>query len=825
MKHLHLFGSLLLVATMTACSENELLDGAQNPNNAIQFSVSADKQARGTVVDNFNIKDNGNVMGLYAYDTGADTWATFANILTEPNLMNDQDVTSDGTNWTYSPLRYWSGTPGDKISFFAYFPKDAAYTSASAVSGSLPAIIFTQSNTPADMKDLIVAHKLDVTKQPSVALPFQHVLSRVNFTGKMSTALGDDNTQIFVKSVKVLATDKLYSKATYKLGKDIENSEWDYTSTETFTSGLDAQGILDVASNTLGTYTSESVAIPTDASEKGLFKAGEYLFLIPPGGKTGTAATDDIKFEVEYDIVTNATPTLPVESKKETITLATGNLQEGKAYNVELIFDLTAIQVSTTLAAWTEATTTLDYTTRVGDDGAVTYTVYTGKGLMDVAALVNASTNSRKSNITLADDITFNNEAWTPIGNNNSGALNYNGVFDGQGHTITGLTIKDDITYEGQGLVGALGSSGVIQNVHLVNCSISAAKDKTGGIAGINFGYVSNCSVSGISTLTSRAKEIGAIAGRNDSGTIENCFIKDNISITGNANVGGIVGQNGAKVVNCEVNSTIKSNIRIYSASGTGGIAGGIGNGGEITGCTVSNNAAEATIKIISNSHIAGGIVSSGSNSIVSNCNVYGCSLSSETGKTVGGIIGNNNDNNIVSACTVDNCTLSATQWVGGIAGKNAGENSVVVACYTQNLTMTITNNDNTVGGIAGVNAGSNPGQTIACYNFGSLSVVGTNFEKGRTNPASSFYGSINDCYYSNAAGGLVTSVNATASDVRIDDALLTDNSIKDDNIAWSDAVKAMNLAIDKWNIANGNACKYKWDTTTDYDAAELVEI
>jgi hypothetical protein len=121
----------------------------------------------------------------------------------------------------------------------------------------------------------------------------------------------------------------------------------------------------------------------------------------------------------------------------------------------------------------------------------------------------------------------------------------FTGTYDGNGKTITGLKIDAS---DNQGMFGGIGPSGVVKNVRLVNASIKGGL-YTGGIAGYNSGgTIQNCSVSGNSSVTGTSNYTGGIVGysvKNGSNNaiISNCYNTGSVSGTGD-NVGGILGQN-----------------------------------------------------------------------------------------------------------------------------------------------------------------------------------------------------------------------------------------------------------------------------------------
>ncbi|WP_331655366.1 hypothetical protein, partial [Aminipila sp.] len=141
------------------------------------------------------------------------------------------------------------------------------------------------------------------------------------------------------------------------------------------------------------------------------------------------------------------------------------------------------------------------------------------------------------SDILLGDDSSTGN--WIPIGNFSN---QYVGIFDGEGHTVSGLSIDISSTY--QGLFGYIGSAGVVKNV-TVEGNISTKSNYAGGIAGYNAGTIEDCCNK--ATITSTQKYIGGITGSNygtaaSYATITGCYNAGKVK--GNSYVGGIAGQN-----------------------------------------------------------------------------------------------------------------------------------------------------------------------------------------------------------------------------------------------------------------------------------------
>lgn len=134
--------------------------------------------------------------------------------------------------------------------------------------------------------------------------------------------------------------------------------------------------------------------------------------------------------------------------------------------------------------------------------------------------------------------------AWTPMG---SESAPFNGTFDGQGHTISGLYINQPKADE-QGLFGYVGSSGNVSRIEVTGSYIHG-QDGVGGITGINNGLLTACSYSG--TVIGNNYPLGGVAGGND-GTVSCCYATGKVHATGSdPYVGGVVGDNYGTIFSC----------------------------------------------------------------------------------------------------------------------------------------------------------------------------------------------------------------------------------------------------------------------------------
>ena len=115
------------------------------------------------------------------------------------------------------------------------------------------------------------------------------------------------------------------------------------------------------------------------------------------------------------------------------------------------------------------------------------YTVTSADGLMNIAKLVNGGKTD--INITLTADIDLTGRDWTRIDTWPS----YSGVFNGQGHRITGLNFSAATTE----LFGLLNVRGVIKNLQLIDVNLYGSSGSAAGIVEQNEGQIIACSVTG----------------------------------------------------------------------------------------------------------------------------------------------------------------------------------------------------------------------------------------------------------------------------------------------------------------------------------------
>ena len=382
MKTKHVWFALSALA-IAGCSQNEITEISPEANPEVGFSVFTGTQTKGTITDNTGttgIQTTG--FGVLAYYTGTDDFGSGSHASPTPNFMWNQKVEYKSSAWSYTPLKYWPNTAGEKISFFAYAPYADTQSAASSSNGieltaatatGYPKITFHwNTTTPSAGVDLVATNAaqtggdktINLTKQTAaVPFKFKHVLSRANFWAKLDGSVKDSETKVFIKGVKLLGTSieapsaannssKFYTKATYKW----EDGTWDYTGGTLQAAAVELDGdILNKANPNFGSgsaYTTSSVAVTATAAS--MFKANQYLFLIPPA-VNDIAASTDIRILLTYDVVTLDTKLdggKSVIEAKSVVSLPNETLKGGSAYKYVFTIGLEGVKVSADVENW-----------------------------------------------------------------------------------------------------------------------------------------------------------------------------------------------------------------------------------------------------------------------------------------------------------------------------------------------------------------------------------------------------------------------------------------------------------------------------------------
>ncbi|MBQ8818808.1 MAG: leucine-rich repeat domain-containing protein [Clostridia bacterium] len=286
----------------------------------------------------------------------------------------------------------------------------------------------------------------------------------------------------------------------------------------------------------------------------------------------------------------------------------------------------------------------------------------------NTATATNFFKNSEHQHVKLTADIDLSEHSWVPIGIDTNFAVGatavFSGVFDGAGHTVSGMTIgtraMPEEQYQNAGLFGYV-IMGEIKNLTVsgsVNLSSPSAKDRVGGLVGYLYAgrvinchsqvnvtvsqnttgapcyvggvvghgapaevnrdtHINGCTNSGTVTVTCTCSEIsacyvGGVAGyiENMNSPFINCF--NSGSVTGGQYTGGVVGY-------ATNDHEVYRNMRIYNCANVGSVTGDGYVGGILGGADSSMN--------IENGYHAGDVSGANAGGIVGDANNAGASF------------------------------------------------------------------------------------------------------------------------------------------------------------------------------------------------------
>ena len=319
----------------------------------------------------------------------------------------------------------------------------------------------------------------------------------------------------------------------------------------------------------------------------------------------------------------------------------------------------------------------------------------TPEQLAGLASLVNSGTDFSGVKIYLDKDIDLGFYEWIPIGN---ATYAFNGSFDGDGHTVSGLKINAGTDY-----VGFFGNvSGKICNFSIEKANIYVKRDHNyvSIACGYSTGDLKDISTDGFIEAP-KSNYVGAVAGATAPASIEYTNLTNKASINAQTYVGGIIGHINASG-NFQTNY-INNTGSVKGVSQVGGIFGYVkgASGSLVSGASVSAD--------IAGDYYVGGIVGRADNVAISTCTNDGSTVTSSSYYTegsnyyvwLGGIVGYGYS---VTNCTnnVDITYNAKGSYVGGIAGYAVGD---ITDCTNNG---DITTNTSCVGGIAGeINSGA----------------------------------------------------------------------------------------------------------------------
>ena len=329
---------------------------------------------------------------------------------------------------------------------------------------------------------------------------------------------------------------------------------------------------------------------------------------------------------------------------------------------------------------------------------------------------------------------------WFPIGNyddanfsgDGAGWKQFQGTFDGEGHTISGLYCNGQDTYFETGKLyyaALFGTVNTLSNLTLRDSYVYSGTNATGAIAATHRGAApvfTNVNVENVTVVSNNNYGTALLMGR--TGTISNpsftdCSVSGAIGSDGSRvnYVGGIIGNSSANITNgivsgCTVSGTY------YGAASVGGILGG--NEGGTTALTVSGTTVDGTFDA-SGAGVGGmfGLIKNASNITVGSGSVSAATVNAPTGRG-GGIFGQTAG---ATAVTISGATFSGAVFgimVGGMFGEVNSTGDVVIENSTFSGTVTSSANSNFYGGVIAVIGTSATGVNVSMTNVKTTSAA-----------------------------------------------------------------------------------------------------
>ena len=325
--------------------------------------------------------------------------------------------------------------------------------------------------------------------------------------------------------------------------------------------------------------------------------------------------------------------------------------------------------------------------------------------------------------VVLEADIDMSGTAWVPVGTGMDSG--YAGDFDGNGKTVAGLIVTSG---GNAGFFGAVAAGGKVHDLSFSEAQVTGTGDNSfaGVIAGASLGVIEDCNV--VSSEVS-GQYAGAVTG-NNSVQVNRCDAVG-VSVTGTFSAGGIAGLSYGKIEYC----TLSGESRIVASGGSSRAGGIVGSTSEEGGVKTSGRVLKCAVEGAFISGLwAGGIAGENGFGIIAQCvadNVTLTHAQSGSSARLGGIAGYNSRGDVVasySAYSEIGAEGLVSEAEGGVVGYNNYSSANVYGCYSTHVSLLgeVSGPESGKGSIAGYTNG----HVVSCYavlpeNVSGISLVG----------------------------------------------------------------------------------------------------
>lgn len=359
MKKFFILAAAALV-TLAACSKNEADTTAYEQSRVINFNTVANKATKAPITGTVFASTNA-PFGVFAYYLAEGNWNTAAANSSAVSYMNDVEVAFNDTKdiWAPSSTYYWPLE--GKLTFIAYWPKDAA-TAAFSNAGVLTLTNFTVNTTVANQVDLLYsaiaadktqndAYYVDSANSKNsetaegdkgVNIKFKHALSQVIFKAKTADEVYDAGLSFKVNTITVNAASTATSMTvTNPTDAQLAENITTWTAPGTKVNFAASATAFPAAANT---YLTKTLSDPI----------GDPLLMIPVTAFAGTDPTVTINYTL-YRISDNQSlgskeVTIHFDDVDDVIT----EWKAGKKYVYNFTIDLQKIYFNPTITDWVD---------------------------------------------------------------------------------------------------------------------------------------------------------------------------------------------------------------------------------------------------------------------------------------------------------------------------------------------------------------------------------------------------------------------------------------------------------------------------------------
>ena len=215
---------LILVALLVwSCSKDDGFRSESEDVSEIGFSTYVSNSSKALEKSSFIPNDK---ISVYAFShTGELGQQQF-----EPNKLNAEDLTYDGTIWDYKNSAYWPNN-GNKVSFFSIYPS----TQKVQFNNGVVSATMTIKEAANEQIDFMWAGMPNrIAEDGKVPFVFNHTLSKITFNAILDKEY--PNTTITITEISI---PKVFKTGTYTLDQTLESKgKWNNLTTPTIFSPL-----------------------------------------------------------------------------------------------------------------------------------------------------------------------------------------------------------------------------------------------------------------------------------------------------------------------------------------------------------------------------------------------------------------------------------------------------------------------------------------------------------------------------------------------------------------------------------------------------------